>query len=352
MTDEGNNEEIVILAHTDYLIDISERRSRGKKNVFKKYHLQTLKQGGVDIICDHVGGETRMFTTFPLKKMLENADHLERALDGIDYWIQEAEESSDELLIVRTISDIERAKQEGKLGIILAIQGGNPIKQDLALLRTFYRLGIRMMNLTANLRNALGDSCMDRTKGGLTEFGITVVEEMNELGMVIDIAQLSEKGTMEVLELSKHPVIASNSNALTLCSHPRNLSDDVIKTMGEKDGVIGIHCLPAFLKNDSQASLDDMLDHMDYIVKLAGVDNVGLGPDLLEDWPKETYASIWGDGQNLGNQKITFDYPIGFESISKIPDMRQALLDRGYSKSDTAKVLGGNLFRVFKKVWK
>jgi len=352
MTEDGNKEDIVILAHSDYLIDVSERRSRGKTHVLEKFHLPTLRQGGVDIICDHVGGETRMFTTFPLKKMLDTADYLERTLDGIDYMMQEVAESSDKLLIVTKIADIERAKREGKLGIILAIQGGNPIKQDLALLRTFYRLGIRLMNLTANLRNAIGDSCMDKTNGGLSEFGISVVKEMNNLGMVIDIAQLSEKGTLEVLEMSTHPVIASNSNALSLCSHPRNISDEVIKTMGEKDGVIGIHCLPAFLRDDSQASMDDMLDHMDYIVKLTGVNHVGLGPDLLENWPSEKYASIWGEGQNLGNQKISFDYPTGFESIAKIPDLRQAILDRGYSKPDTAKILGGNLFRVFKQVWK
>jgi membrane dipeptidase len=293
-----------------------------------------------------------MFTTFPLKKMLETADHLERALDGIDYMIQEASESAGKILLITTAEDFERVRKENKLGIILAIQGGNPIKEDLALLRTFHRLGIRMMNLTANLRNQISDSCMDRTNGGLSDFGVTVVKEMNQIGMVIDIAQLSQKGCHDVFELTNQPVIASNSNAATLCNHPRNLDDSVINLLGANGGVMGIHCLPAFLRNDSQASIEDMIKHIDYVVSLIGVDHVGLGPDLLEEWPKETYDSIWGEGQILGGQKITFDYPKGFESLTNIPDLQQMLLDSGYSKDDVGKILGGNLIRVFRQVWK
>lgn len=344
--------ELAVLAHTDYLIDVSERRSNGETHVLEKYHLPTLRKGGINIICDHVGGETRMFTTFPIKKILSNADYLERGLDGVDYMIQEANENSNDILIVTSMEDIERVRKERKLGIVLALQGGNPIKEDLALLRTFHRLGIRLMNLTANLRNQISDSCMDRTNGGLSEFGVAVVEEMNRLGMVIDIAQLSRQGTHDVLEFSNQPVIASNSNAATLCDHPRNLDDDVIKLMGENGGVIGIHCLPAFLRKDSQATLDDMVKHMGYIVDLIGVDHVGLGPDLMENWPKEKHNYIWGEGQKLGDQKISFDYPKGFESIANVPDLRAALLDAGYSKQDVEKMLGGNLLRVFSRVWK
>jgi membrane dipeptidase len=345
-------EDLVILTHTDYLIDVSERRSHGETEVLKKHHLPILQKGRVNVICDHVGGETRMFTTFPLKKMLDTADYLERALDGIDYMMQEASESKESILIVTETDDFERVKKENKLGIILALQGGNPIKRDLALLRTFYRLGIRMMNLTANIRNQIADSCMDRTNGGLSEFGVSVVEEMNKLGMVIDISQLSHKGDLEVLEISKKPVIASNSNAWSICNHPRNLHDDVIKLLGENGGVIGIHCLPAFLTNDSRASLNDIVKHLEYISSLVGVDHLAVGPDLLENWPKEKYDSIWGIGQDLGNHLISFDYPEGFESIAKIPSLGQALLEHGFSHQDVGKIFGKNVLRVFKESWR
>ncbi len=348
----SNLEDVVVLAHTDYLVDVAERRSRGDVRIMEKYHLPTLRKGGVNIICDHVGGETRMFSTFPLAKLLTNADHLERALNGIDCMIQEADESSNVISIVTTIKDVETIKKSNRLGIILCLQGGTPIKRDLSLLRTFYRLGIRCMHLTANSRNQISDSCMDRTNGGLSDFGVSVVEEMNRLGIVIDIAHLSPQGNRDVLSLTKEPIIASNSNARALCGHPRNLDDEVIKLLGENRGVMGIHCLPAFLRDDGQASIEDMIKHIDYATNLIGVDHVGLGPDLLENWPKEKYDHIWGEGQNLGNQKIKFDYPQGFQSIADIPKLRDLLLSHGYSENDVSKILGGNFLRVFRDVWK
>lgn len=342
----------VVLTHSDYLIDVSERRSEGEERVIERRHLPSLRKGGVDIICDHVGGETRMFTTFPIKSILSNPDYLQRALDGIDFMIQEVNESSKEILIVTNIKDVKEVKKDQKLGIILCLQGGRPIKKDLALLRAFYRLGIRKMNLTANLRNDISDSCMDRTNGGLSEFGVKVVEEMNRLGMVIDIAQLSLKGCLDVLEISNHPVIASNSNAKALCSHPRNLDDNVIKLLGDNDGVVGIHCLPLFLSSSSKVTIEDMIHHIDYITKLVGVDHVAIGPDLLENWPQEKHDAIWSKGQSLGDKKIAFHYPKGFESIGDIPKIATSLKSHGYSKTDIDKILGGNILRVFSRVWK
>jgi membrane dipeptidase len=352
MNSVEKNDSLVVLAHTDYLVDVSERRSHGETRVLEKRHLSTLKRGGINIICDHVGGETRMFSTFPLQKIASNADYLERALDGIDFMMQEANESPDDLLIVTTASDIERIRTDGRLGVVLALQGGTPIREDLALLRTFHRLGIRMMNLTANIRNSISDSCMDRTNGGLSDFGVDVVKMMNKVGIVIDIAQISRQGAKDVLEISTKPVIASNSNAASICKHPRNLEDEVISLIGESGGVIGIHCLPAFLRNDTKATIEDMVDHIDYIAGLVGVDHVGLGPDLLENWPREKYNCIWDKGQQLGSQMISFDYPQGFESVARVPDLKNALLNRGYSEEETSKILGGNLLRVFRCVWK
>ncbi len=352
MNTEEESDSLVVLAHTDYLIDISERRSRGETHVLERHHLPTLKKGGVNIICDHVGGETRMFSTFPLCRIASTTDYLERALDGIDFMMQEANECQDVLSIITKTSDIQRARSEGKLGIVLALQGGSPIRENLALIRTFHTLGIRMMNLTANIRNPISDSCMDRTNGGLSDFGINVVRIMNEVGILVDISQISKQGAKDVLEASTEPVIASNSNASGICKHPRNLEDDILCRIGENGGVIGIHCLPAFLKNDAKATIKDMIDHIDYITKLVGVDHVGLGPDLLENWPKEKYDCVWGEGQALGGHMISFDYPRGFESIARIPHFRNALLDRGYSTEDASKILGGNLLRVFRSVWK
>ncbi|MGY5881415.1 MAG: dipeptidase [Candidatus Thorarchaeota archaeon] len=346
-----NYDEFVVLAHTDYLIDIAERRSWGEKQVLENRHLSTLKAGGVDIICDHVGGRTRMFSTFPLKKMLDSADSMERSLHSLDCMWEEAKESSEKLAIIQHIKDIESLKAQDKLGIVLCLQGGSPIKEDLALLRTFYRLGIRCMHLTSNVRNKISDSCADRNAGGLTHFGVEVVQEMNRIGMVIDLAQMSHRGCLDVLEITDQPVIVSNSNARALCDHPRNLHDNVIEQVGKAGGVIGVHCLPSFLKTEGKVTVDDMVKHIRYIVDLIGVEYVGLGPDLLEDWPKEKHDTIWGV-QQLDGKPVEFEYPDGFSSISDIPNLRKKLLDNGFSNEDVGKILGGNLLRVFRDVWK
>ncbi len=341
-----------ILAHTDYLIDVAERRSRGETHVLERRHYPVLKEGGVNVICDHVGGGTNMFSLFPLSKIVTNADPLERSLSGIDYMRSEARESSERISIITQYSDFDQVVGEENLGIVLCLQGGSPIRQDLALLRTFYRLGIRCLHLTANRRNQISDSCMGRTTGGLTEFGVSVVEEMNRIGMVIDISQLSPKGCHDVLELSSDPVIASNSNAKSRCGHPRNLEDEVIEKVGSNGGVICIHCLPSFLVDSGQASVEDMVRHIEYIDDLVGIEHVGVGPDLLENWPEEQHAVIWESGQDLGHKKIQFDYPDGFQSIADMPNLRKSLLENGYSEEDLTKIMGNNLLRVFRHVWK
>jgi len=343
--------DLVVLAHTDYLIDIAERRSWGEKRVLENRHLPSLKAGGVNIICDHVGGRTRMFSTFPLKKMLSFADPMERALHGIDCMLQEAVESASNLKIIESINDVEVLKTEDKLGIILCLQGGSPIKEDLSLLRIFYKLGIRCMHLTANIRNQISDSCADRNAGGLTHFGIDVVKEMNRIGMVIDLAQMSHTGCLDVLEITSDPVIVSNSNVRALCDHPRNLDDKVIELVGKSGGVIGIHCLPSFLKINGHVSVEDMVRHIEYISNLIGPDHIGIGPDLLENWPKEKHDTIWGT-QQLNGKPVEFEYPQGFSSISDMPNLRDSLLKNGFSNTDVDKIFGGNLLRVFREVWK
>lgn len=347
-----SSDSLRVIAHTDYLIDVAERRSRGENRVMERRHLPVLESGGVDLICDHVGGDTDMFQTFPLNKILTHSGPLERSLSGLDCMLQEADESKEKISIVKSFDDVERIAKNGQRGIILCLQGGSPIGEDLSLLRVFHRLGIRCMNLTANRRNALGDSCIGRTRTGLTEFGISVVKEMNRLGMVIDIAQLSPEGCQEVLNLSSQPVIASNSNARSLCDHPRNIDDNVIKLMGSNGGVVCIHCLPSFLVSEGSASVDDMIRHIRYIADLVGVEHVGIGPDLLENWPEDRYTAIQKNDQKLAGKPIAYNYPKGFESIADMPNLATKLSDAGFSNEEKKKILGGNLLRVFREVWK
>ena len=201
---------------------------------------------------------------------------------------------------------------------------------DLGVLRVLYRLGVRLITLTWNQRNQIADGIGEsRTGSGLTEFGLKVIDEMNDLGMLIDVSHLSETGFWDVIKRSKTPIIASHSNCYALCSHLRNLKDEQIKALTDKDGVVGISFVPNFLTQERRkTTVKDVVTHIDYLVEKAGINYVGLGSDF--------------DG--------TGGLPLGLEGVEKMPNITAELLNRGYKEGEIEKILGGNFLRVFKKV--
>ena len=196
-----------------------------------------------------------------------------------------------------------------------------------ACLRQFYRLGVRNLGLAWNFRNAACDGVSEsRTNGGLTQFGVKVVEECNRLGMLIDLSHLSPAGVDDVLNTSLQPVIASHSNARALCDHPRNLTDAQLEAIAMRGGVVGVTFVDAFLnaRNPSRATLDDVITHLEYMLSRIGPDSVALGSDF--------------DGCTT---------PSDIPDVTAYPRITTKLLDRGHSPEVVRKVLGGNLLRVF-----
>jgi len=239
-----------------------------------------------------------------------------------------------EMLYGETVQDIYRAKEERKLAVILQFQNTIPIEHDVRLLEVWYKLGVRIVELTYNERNLVGDGCMEKADCGLSEFGRKVVEEMNRIGLVIDLSHVGERSASEAIELSKDPLIFSHSNARAVCDVPRNISDEHIKAVAEKRGVIGINALSPFLRKDGEkqgTTLTDYLKHIDHVVKLVGVDFVGIGTDYTE-----------GEGPPR----------FCFRSITDLLDVAALLLENGYSDKDLKKIMGENWLRVFKAVWK
>jgi len=335
---------IVIDAHTDVIMDVAERRDRGEKRVLERRHLETMRQGGITARVFAVGGDCEMFYTFPLRGMLfGGTDPLKRTLKLIDLLHTDVYESRDLMLLAFTADDIEQAKKDGKVAIMFSLEGGKPFEEDLSFLRVLYRLGVRIVQLTWNRRNLLAGGVFQRTNSGLTDLGIEVIEEINRLGIVIDVSHLSETSFWDVLELTKEPVIASHSNARALCDHVRNLTDDQIKALAENDGVIGVNSYTEFVSKNSKATIENLLDHVGYIERLVGVDHIGIGLDITEDWPEEIYERIWGE-------KLRFTQ--GLESIRELQNFTEGLVARGYSDDELKKILGGNFLRVFKEVFK
>ncbi|MDR0541276.1 MAG: dipeptidase, partial [Dysgonamonadaceae bacterium] len=208
---------------------------------------------------------------------------------------------------------------------------GYGIGKDVRNIRKFYDLGVRYITLSHNGDNDICDAAMDSHSehNGLSEFGKDVVREMNRLGVMVDISHTSEKTSLDVLELSRYPIIASHSSTKALCNHSRNLSDKLIHAIADKGGVIQVCIYPWFLRKDGNATVKDLVDHIDYVVQTAGIDHAGIGSDF--------------DGGG--------GIP-GINSVDELPEITMELLRRGYSKEEIAKIWGGNLMRVMDVVQK
>jgi membrane dipeptidase len=301
--------------------------------------------------------------------------------DLIDSVYEQAARHPDRMMMAFSVADIERAHKEHKLAALMGIEGGHSIENDMHLLRDYYRLGVRYMTLSWSNTNEWADSSGDindakvEHHNGLTDFGKQVVLEMNRLGMMVDISHVADKTFWDAIATTKAPLIASHSSARALTNAPRNMTDDMLRAVAKNGGVVDVNFFSGFVdenyrkasesigkqateairvfeekqkaegKNASYIELDrierewmakiprppfkSLIDHIDHIAKVAGIDHVGLGSDF--------------DG-------VSGATPQGIDSAADLPKITQALLDRGYSAEDIKKILGGNILRVFRQV--
>ena len=279
------------------------------------------------------------------------------ALKRMDFMISTIERNPN-MMLARCSKDLDEAKKGDRVALIAGFQGSCAFnyalnypsgESDLGLLRTFYRLGLRVSQLVNNNKNPLGDGCAERTDSGLSNVGVEVVKEMNRLGMVIDLSHTGMATSMDIIEFSRTPVVFSHSNARSLCDNVRNATDEVIQAMAEKDGVIGVVAYPTFVKWE-HPTIEDLLDHIDYLVKLIGIDHVGIGTDFIEGYSDEyivktftgSRPDVWGTPEQYSG------YPERIDSITKLPNITKGLVARGYSDQEIMKILGENFLGVFK----
>jgi membrane dipeptidase len=309
--------------------------------------------------------------------------YAKHTFDLIDSVYEQVAKHPDRMMMAFSTADIERAHREHKLAALMGIEGGHSIEADMHLLRDYYRLGVRYMTLSWSNTNEWADSSGDindekvQHHNGLTDFGKQVVLEMNRLGMMVDISHVADKTFWDAIATTKAPLIASHSSARALTNAPRNMTDDMLKAMTKNGGVVQVNFFNGFIDEDfrkaaeaqrkdeaaavkaysdklkaegkepSYTDLDrierewlakiprpplkSLIDHIDHIAKVAGIDHVGLGSDF--------------DG-------VSGATPQGIDSAADLPKITQALLDRGYNADDIHKILGGNLLRVFREVEK
>ena len=217
-------------------------------------------------------------------------ENFRETVEKIDEWTGMFEAYGSLITPVMTVEDIRQAKKAGKVGIIFGFQDTAPIEHDSRLLSIFKALGIRVIQLTYMERNYVGDGCLERTDAGLSRFGLEVIEEMNRLGMLIDLSHVGYKTTMDAIEASEKPVAFTHANPRALCDHLRNKTDEQLIALAEKGGVVGANIFPPFLAAGSKATLGDFVDVIDYLVKVVGIDHVSIGTDFTEGQPESFFT--------------------------------------------------------------
>jgi membrane dipeptidase len=261
----------------------------------------------------------------------------------IDHVWAEVEESP-HFTIALSASDILEAKRQGKRALILAIEGAAPVGEDLALVRTMHRLGLRSICLTWFKANPAADGINEGRAAGLSNFGRSLIEEMNRLGMVIDVSQATDDTVDDVLEISTQPIVASHSGVRAIHDHPRNLTDDQLLRITEKGGLLGLTTFPRHL-GSGKPDLDAYFRHLDHAVNVAGEDGVCLGLNIIVHDPEIAMRFF-------NRSKIDYDdlWLPGLEDVDKVPVITKGMQDRGYSQARIDKIMGGNLLRLVKDV--
>lgn len=246
-------------------------------------------------------------------------------------------ENYDFIELVTDAKSLQRAVENGKIAGIIGIEGGQAIEDSLYMLNVFYGLGVRLMTIVWGSTNWADASREPEIHNGLTNFGRDVIREMNRLRMMVDVSHCSDKTTWDVLDISVHPIIASHSSSYEICPHPRNINDDLIKGISDNGGVICVNFCPEFLDEEywkgsktEPPSIDKVIEHIEHIIEVGGIDCVGIGSDY--------------DGMGPA--------PKGLEDVSKLPNLTKRLLERGYSEVEVAKIMHDNFLRVFADVCK
>lgn len=361
--DKLHSETLVWDSHNDLSYRVLyEKLDIGKRLPGGHVDIPRLKQGGVDVQTVALFVQNFLYPDKCARQAFQLLEAMKAAI----------EKNSDSAELARTGADIERIVKAGKIAMPLAIEGGHAIEDDLELLRKFHSLGVSSMTITHNISHGWADSSGDKPKwGGLNDLGRKVIKEMNRIGMVIDISHVSDETFFDIVEITQDPVIASHSGCRVLNPHHRNMSDEMLRTLAKNGGVIGIVFVLPFLTPEYREAMmelraigrpwfeklpkiedldlriavehlrasqnwplenlptiENVLDHIEHAVKIAGVDHVGLGADMYPRTPS----------------------PVGIRGAQDYPKITKGLKKRGYSNEDIKKIMGGNFLRVWKQV--
>jgi membrane dipeptidase len=261
-------------------------------------------------------------------------------------------DNADLLLLVRTTADIEAAKRAGRTGIILGFQNAQAFEDHLGTIEAFADMGVRVVQICYNTQNLIGTGCYERD-GGMSGFGVEVIAEMNRVGIMVDLSHVGPQTSTDAILASTKPVCYSHCLPAGLKAHPRNKSDEQLKFIADHGGFIGVTMFPPFLKRGIDATVDDYVEAIGYVINLAGEDCVGYGTDFTQGYGQDFFDLITHD---KGRHRRLTDFgtvlnPAGIRTIGETPNLTAAMEKAGWKPSRIEKIIGRNWLRVFRDVW-
>ena len=326
MTTQPNNNNAL---HKDLIVIDGLQYSNWNRTIFEQ-----LREGGVTMV----------------HATIVYHEQIRETLLRIAEWNRLFEQNSDLIMPVKSADDIRLAKQLGKVGVMFGAQNCSPIEDDIGMIEVMRELNLMIMQLTYNNQSLLACGCYEAEDSGVTRFGRQAIQEMNRVGMVVDMSHSGERSTLDAIEISQRPIVISHANPLSFHEAKRNKSDTVLKALGESGGLLGFSLYPFHLKNGSDCTLEDFCDMVASTADLMGVDHIGIGTDLCQDQPLSILEWMrngrWSKQMDYGEgSKSNADWPrplSWFRDSRDFPNLTAGLLDRGFSPDEVAKIMGQN----------
>jgi membrane dipeptidase len=318
----------------------------------RRQYLDLWRRSGVTVACGTFSGSHQYSGAYErASEQIARVHGIVEALDG-------------EVSLVRRADDIERVHAARRRGILIDFQNTTPFGDTLDRIEYFHNLGLRMVQLTYNLRNLVGDGCTETYQSGLTYFGRELVRRLNDLHILVDVSHCSEQVGWDALEVSAAPVVVSHSCSKAVCHHDRGKSDELAKAIADRGGFFGVVVIAGFLSASPDVTLDAFADHVAHLVNVCGIDHVGIGTDkagpgpgtesLVEypaEMPRHNPATFDWAGFRLQEHRLTNDHRLrGYENFGDWPNLTLKLAERGFTEEELRKLLGLNFLRVFREV--
>ena len=334
------SDALIVKGHYD-IYALVNRYNQGESGMLARHVVPKMTAVGANILVVAVSGDTPSHLNGSQRP-------LHSAMELWDFFLRECQMAGPAVSLIRSKADVPPRAEPGRLNIVLALEGGKPFERNLAHLRNFYRLGMRVLGLSHDIRNDLVDGRKEgRTGGGLSRFGVAVVKEANRLGILLDVSHIADPGFFHSLEVSEKPIVASHANVRAVYSHPRNFTDEQLRLLAEQGGVLGLEYIPRFIGHQF-APIEGVVAHLEHAIDVMGIEHVavsGLGSDKDDikafegaGWPYERIAQVQAER------------PRDIDTRVQLGKFIEALLNRGYQRDDIERVLGGNMARVLLEV--